>query len=107
MRNLMIAAVLAATAAVPAAAQEPPTIQQAEHFSVHTTKVGVLLDDPRTAAILQRMIPVVYANEMFQSMGRDQTLEFIQQYEPATLTDEMLAAIQAEFDKLAPEHQNG
>ena len=45
---------------------------------------------------------------MFQSLGRDQTLAAIQQYEPATLTDEMLAAIQAEFDKLAGEaHQHG
>lgn len=107
MRTIIAAFALAATSALPAAAQEAPATQQTEHFSVHSTKVGVLLDDPRTAAILQRMIPVVYANEMFQSMGRDQTLAGIQQYEPATLTDDMLAAIQAEFDKLASEHHNG
>lgn len=107
MRTLISAIALAAAIAMPAAAQqqEQPAAAAAQpaHYSVHTTKVGVLLDDPRTNAILQRMIPVVHANEMFQSMGRDQTLAGIQQYEPATLTDEMLAAIQAEFDKLAEE----
>ena len=38
---------------------------------------------------------------MFQTMGRDQTLQNIQQYEPAALSDENLAKIQAAFDKLA------
>ena len=36
---------------------------------------------------------------MFQSLGRDLTLKAIQQYE-AVLTDEKLAEIQAEFDKI-------
>ena len=35
-------------------------------------------------------------------MGRPQTLRAIQQYEGAVLNDEMLARIQAEFDKLPP-----
>lgn len=73
---------------------------QARNYSVETTPVGTLLDDPEAAAILQRLIPAVYANEMFQSMGRPNTLRFIQQYEPATLTNAKLAEIQAEFDKL-------
>ena len=70
-------------------------------YSVATTKVAVLLDDPAAAAILKELIPTVYANEMFQTMGRDQTLQNIQQYEPAALSDENLAKIQAAFDKLA------
>ena len=72
---------------------------------MQTTQVGVLLDNPATKAILERMIPTVYANEMFQTMGRSQTLKSIQQYEPVALSDAVLAAIQAEFDKLAPAHQ--
>ena len=36
---------------------------------------------------------------MFQSMGRDQTLKGVQQYEQ-DLTDAKLAEIQAEFDKI-------
>jgi hypothetical protein len=82
-----------------AAAQESPAAAEA-HYSVHSTQVGKLLDDPAAAAILQRLIPTVYANDMFKTMGRSQTLAAIQQYEPAVLTDAMLANIQAEFDKI-------
>ncbi len=107
MRNMISALTLVTSAvaalSVPAAAQQQP----AEHaaYSVATTQVGTLLDDPRTKAILERMIPAVYANEMFQTMGRTQTLRSIQQYEPVALSDAVLAAIQAEFDKLAADHQ--
>lgn len=93
---------LAATA-IPATAQQAPA--PAQHYSVQTTQVGTLLDDPRAKAILERMIPTVYANEMFQTMGRSQTLKSIQQYEPVALSDAVLASIQAELDKLAEDHQ--
>jgi hypothetical protein len=52
------------------------------------------------AEILKRLIPTVYANDMFQSAGRSLTLKAIQQYEPDALSDENLAKIQAEFDKI-------
>lgn len=107
MRNLFAALALATTSlgllAAPAAAQQAPAPVQ--HYSVQTTQVGTLLDDPAAKAILERMIPTVYANEMFQTMGRSQTLKSIQQYEPVALSDAVLAAIQAELDKLAPAHQ--
>lgn len=106
MRTILAALALASTGltavALPAAAQQAPA---PAHYSVQTTQVGVLLDNPATKAILERMIPTVYANEMFQTMGRSQTLKSIQQYEPVALSDAVLAAIQAEFDKLAPAHQ--
>ena len=53
---------------------------------------------PAANALLKRMIPTVYGNEMFQSMGRDLTLRAIQQYEPEALSDENLAKVQAELD---------
>ena len=90
---------LVPVAAVPAHAQE--AAKPAQAYSVQTTQVSVLLDDPEAAAILQRLIPTVYANELFQTMGRSQTLAAIQQYEPAVLTDAKLAEIQAAFDQLA------
>ncbi|MFC3100692.1 hypothetical protein [Altererythrobacter lauratis] len=100
----LAAAAFALPMAAPAFAQNtdaPATdAAQARNYSVETTPVGTLLDDPEAAAILQRLIPTVYANEMFQSLGRPNTLRFIQQYEPATLTNAKLAEIQAEFDKL-------
>ncbi len=102
-KGLIASAVLAATlsAALPptALAQSAATAQPA-HYSVKETLVGKLLDDPAAAAILQKLIPTVYAYEMFQSAVRDLTLAAIQQYEPQALSDENLAKIQAEFDKL-------
>lgn len=107
MRNFIAALALGtaglAGLATPAAAQQAPA--PAPHYSVQTTQVGTLLDDPAAKAILERLIPTVYANEMFQTMGRSQTLKSIQQYEPVALSDAVLAAIQAELDKLAPAHQ--
>jgi para-nitrobenzyl esterase len=99
-----VAAVSVAALPFAGAAQEAPTPQEAPvpaRYSVTETQVGTLLDDPAAAAILRELIPTVFANEMFQTMGRSQTLAAIQQYEPAELTDEKLAQIQAEFDKLA------
>ena len=86
--------------ATPLSAQDAPAAA-ALHYSVQTTLVGTLLDDPVALAILERLIPTIVANEMFHTMGRSQTLASIQQYEPVALSDEVLAAIQAEFDKLA------
>ncbi|WEK46315.1 MAG: hypothetical protein P0Y56_15070 [Candidatus Andeanibacterium colombiense] len=101
MRKIWIGIALASlasgglpTLAAPAYAEEAST-----HYSVSTTLIGKLLDDPAAAEVMKRLIPTVYANEMFQSMGRDQTLKGVQQYE-TVLTDEKLAEIQAEFDKL-------
>ena len=84
--------------AAPLAAQEAET--KAERYTVDSTLVSTLLDDPAAAAILKEIVPTVYANDMFQTMGRSQTLKAIQQYEPVALNDETLAKIQSEFDKL-------
>jgi hypothetical protein len=72
---------------------------QPAHYSVSETPAGKLIDDPAAAAILQKLIPTIWANEMFQTAGRDLTLKAIQQYE-GVLTDAKLAEIQAEFDKI-------
>ena len=101
MRKTLIAMALASAGgalpllAVPAFAQAAP----AAHYSVAETPVGKLIDDPAAAAILKKLIPTIWANEMFQSMGRELTLKAIQQYE-GVLTDAKLAEIQAEFDKI-------
>jgi hypothetical protein len=72
----------------------------AAHYSVATTLVGKMLDDPAADALLKKMIPTVYANEMFHSSGRELTLKAIQQYEPEALSDANLAKVQAELDKI-------
>ena len=103
MRKTLIAMTLASLAAGPMLAA--PAFAQAVKpapYSVTDTPVGKLIDDPAAAAVLQKLIPTVWANEMFQSAGRELTLKAIQQYE-AVLTDEKLAEIQAEFDKISAE----
>lgn len=102
MRKRVMAIALAAvtTASVPvisasAFAQAP----QPAHYSVTETLVGKLIDDPAAAAILQKLIPTIWANDMFHSLGRELTLKAVQQFE-AALTDEKLAEIQTEFDKI-------
>jgi len=102
MRKALIAMALASLTGAGAAVLPPPAFAQAApaaHYSVETTLVGKLIDDPAAAAILQKLIPTVWANQMFQSQGRELTLKAIQQFE-TVLTDAKLAEIQAEFDKI-------
>ena len=101
--TLIAAAMLVVPAAHAQDTQDTSAEAEVKGYSVATTRVSVLLDDPKAAAILERLIPTVYANDLFQTMGRSQTLAAIQQYEPAALTDAKLAEIQAEFDRLATE----
>jgi len=102
MRNVfyglsLSAAAIATGVAAPAALAQSA---QSAHYSVGETMVGKLLDDPAAAEILKRLIPRTFANEMFQTLGRDLTLKAIQQYEPEELSDANLEKIQAEFDKI-------
>lgn len=92
----------AESATPPAKPASPPAAASAAsaHYSVETTLVGKMLDDPAANELLKKLIPSVYANEMFHSMGRDSTLKAIQQYEPEALSDQNLAKIQAELNKI-------
>jgi para-nitrobenzyl esterase len=85
----------------PAFAQDEEASDEHPHYSVETTTIGTLLDDPESAAILERLIPTVYANDLFQTMGRPNTLRVAAQYEAAVLTEAKMAEIQAAFDDLA------
>lgn len=100
-RGLMLAVILGgAVPAMTALAAETAAKQQPGKYSVSTTLVGTMLDDPAANEVLKKMIPTVYANEMFHTMGRESTLAAIQQYEPEALSNENLAKVQAELDKL-------
>lgn len=107
MPSLVTPTLAAAPAAAPAAPAAPATpaapakpAAPAATYSVETTLVGKLLDDPAANEVLKKMIPTVYANEMFSTMGRESTLKAIQQYEPEALNDANLAKLQAELSKL-------
>jgi hypothetical protein len=100
VRSLILAALVAGAMPMMPAVAADAAAAQAAHYSVSSTPVAKLLDDPAANAILKKMIPTVYANEMFHTMGRDSTLKAIQQYEPEALSDENLAKLQAELDKI-------
>lgn len=106
MRKSLPVLLLAALAAGPltmvavSARAADAAATQPAHYSVTMTLVGKMLDDPAANALLKKLIPTVYANEQFQSAGRELTLKAIQQYEPEALSDANLAKIQAELDKI-------
>jgi len=95
---LALVGAVAGTMAGPILAEETAE-KSAGRYSVETTLIGTLLDDPAAAAILKRLIPDVYSKDMFQTMGRPNTLRTAAQYE-SELTEAKMAEIQAEFDKL-------
>ena len=103
MRKIVAAGLCAAIAAAlplaPAFAQDQSETQPEEHYSVETTLIGTLLDDPAAAAILERVVPTVYASDMFRTMGRPNTLRTASQYE-ADLTEAKMRELQAEFDRI-------
>ena len=92
---------LSGLAVTPTFAQDDAATEEHPHYNVDTTTIGTLLDDPEAAAILERLIPTVYDNDMFRTMGRPNTLRVAQQYEAAVLTDAKMAEIQAALDELA------
>jgi hypothetical protein len=103
MRNTLTAALIALAApmalgAVPAAAEAPV----APGLSVETTDLGTLLDNADAKAVLMKYIPAMIANDQI-AMARPMTLKQLQQFAGDSLTDEKLAQIQADLDKL-PKH---
>lgn len=71
------------------------------HYSVATTTIGDLLDDPASKAVLIKYIPEMAKSDQID-MARGMTLKDIQQYSPDTLTDKKLADMDAELAALPP-----
>lgn len=68
-------------------------------YSTAETQIGTLLDDPAAKAIVEKHIPGMTTNDQID-MARGMTLKAVQQYAPDDVTDERLAAIDADFAKL-------
>ena len=81
-------------------AQTPPVATPAAaapaHYSVATTPIGTLLDDPAAKAILFKDIPAMASSSQLD-MARGMTLKDTQQYAPDTVTDAVLARVDAEL----------
>lgn len=69
-------------------------------YSIDETDIGVLLDDPQARAILDKHIPGFSARDQIDQ-ARPFTLNFVQNFPQADISEAMLKAIQAEFDQLA------
>lgn len=99
MRKILMAASLGLAAAIAAASPAVAESPASAKWSVETSDIGSLLDDAVTKAILSKHLPGFVDNEQI-NMARGMTLKQIQQFAADMVTDEKLAAIQADLDKL-------
>lgn len=76
-----------------------PALQAGAHYSIEETALGWLLDDPAAKRILDEHVPGLTSSPTI-ALARGMTLRQMQGYAPDNLTDEMLAAIDAELIKL-------
>lgn len=102
MRKILFAAMIGAAslavATSPALAQAAAA--PATGFSVETTDLGTLLGNEATKAILVKHLPSLVGNDQIQ-MASALTLKQLQGFAGDAITDEKLAAVQADFDKLS------
>lgn len=99
-RFVLYAFALASSApafAVASASSSSSTAQP--KYTTADTDIGTLLDNPITKAIIEKFIPGFTTNDQVE-MARPMTLQAVQQYAPADVTNERLAAIDVEFAKL-------
>ena len=69
-------------------------------YTTGSTQVGVILDDPDARAIVDKHLPGFSTNPDIDQ-GRGFTLNFMQKFDRDTITEEVLAGINADFEELA------
>ena len=94
--SLMILATAPASAQTAPAA---PAATAAKHLNTSDSTIGELLADPAAKAILDKHMPGFSTNPQI-SVVKDATLLQIQSMAPAKVTNEMLAAVDADLAKL-------
>jgi hypothetical protein len=99
MKRLMIAAFLLSASPVLAQAPAEPAAAPAPKYSIQTTKLGELADNPVTRPIFEKYFPEVLHHPQFEE-GRDLTLPETVQYVPDIVTPPKLAAMDAELKAL-------
>ena len=100
MRILLVSVCIAtAPAAYAQAATPAPSSATAAKYTTDETEIGTLLDDPAAKAILDKYVPGMTASDQIE-MARLMTLKAIQPYATDTITDDVLAKIDADFAKL-------
>ena len=97
MKHVLIG--LALLVAVPAWAQEaapPAQTEVAAKYSIKTSTLGQLLENPQTKALFEKYFPEVVNHPQINE-GLDLTLPDVVQYLPDVVTPEKLAAMDTEL----------
>lgn len=97
MKSLLVS--LALLVAVPVSAQQAAAPVQSEatpKYSIKTSTLGQLLDNPQTKALFEKYFPEVVHHPQINE-GLDLTLPDVVQYLPDVVTPEKLAAMDAEL----------
>lgn len=68
-------------------------------YTTSDTSIGTLLDDPAARAVLERHMPGFSNGDQIE-MARAMTLKSVQQFAPGTISDKLLADIDADLAKL-------
>jgi hypothetical protein len=76
-----------------------PSPTPAPYYSTSTSKIGDLLANPETKAVLEQDIPKVIHDDRI-GMGTGMTLKEIQPYAGPDLTDEILAKVDSDLAKV-------
>lgn len=73
--------------------------EEGQAYSVETTDIGTLIDNPATAEILEKYMPGFTTNGQV-AMTRGFTLKSIQSYAPDMISEEALEGIEADLSAL-------
>ena len=101
IRYALAIALLASSGAPSLALAQSAATAPAASYSTTDTDIGTLLDDPAANAVLDKVLPGFSTNPQID-MARSMTMKSIQAYAADQLTDEKLAAVDAELAKLPP-----
>jgi hypothetical protein len=82
-------------------AQSPAAAETITGYSTAATKIGNLLADPATKALLDKHLPGVSSDPRI-AMAKAMTLRAVQAFAPEQFSTEVLDALDAELAKLAP-----
>lgn len=92
-------ALISISPAVVAQTTSAPATAKPASYTTADTDLGTLLDNPAAKAVLEKYIPDMVKSEQIGA-ARPMTLKSLQQYAGDTLTDSVLAKIDADLAKV-------
>ena len=96
LRSIILAGLLSVTAVSAVAAAAEASVPA---YSVESTTIGDLLDNPTAKAVLDKNLPGFSTNPQIE-MARTMTLKQVQGFAPDQFKDELLAKINADLAAL-------